>query len=66
MTPWRSLYHQSKPLGVQPGLALTKVRATQEALPARPEVYSNLLLLVNLFNLTTHMNTQIPIHVYKA
>ena len=30
-----------KPLGVQPGLALTKVRATQEALPARPEVYSN-------------------------
>jgi hypothetical protein len=31
---------KSKPLGVQPGLALTKVRATQEALPARPEVYS--------------------------
>ena len=42
VAPWRSLYHQSKPLGVQPGLALTKVRATQEALPARPEVYSNL------------------------
>src|SRR4051812_7813772 len=27
---------KSKPLGVQPGLALTKVRATLEALPARP------------------------------
>ena len=30
-----------KPLGVQPGLALNKVRAPQEALPSRPEVYSN-------------------------